>query len=87
MNCFKTRHKIWIKVIATVVVCLFTVNTISWAYPDPAPRVLFKNDTLQVQSMFNPILKKVGWQYASQVKTEILRPNLFEQSAVHAGDF
>ena len=29
----RNRHRIWIRIVATVVVCLFTISTITWAYP------------------------------------------------------
>jgi len=42
----RNRHSIWIKTIATVVVCLFLVNTIVWAYPD----LIESRSTLAVSS-------------------------------------
>ncbi|MGB3111781.1 MAG: hypothetical protein WBB84_02205, partial [Candidatus Omnitrophota bacterium] len=58
MSNMKNRYKTWIKTIAMVVVCLFTVNTILWAYP--GGRLSSHNSTLQVQSLFKPIMDITG---------------------------
>ena len=34
MKAYHGKHKVWVKTIALVVVCLFLVNDIVWAYPD-----------------------------------------------------
>ena len=49
------RHMVAVRVIALAVVCLFTVNNISWALPSEAGKR--ETTTLQVQSIFNPILE------------------------------
>ena len=48
MNRYKNRHRVWIKIIATIVVCLFFVNTISWAITDE--HINTKGTNLQVQT-------------------------------------
>ncbi len=68
METIKTRHKYWIKIIAMVVVCLFTVNTIAWAYPDS--KISLNGDELQVQSIFNPILSEIGNEHETQLRME-----------------
>lgn len=47
MNQYYNKYRIWIKVIAISVACLFLFNTVTWAYPDRMK--------LAVQSIFNPL--------------------------------
>ena len=68
MNTVSIRHRKWIKTIALIVTVLFTLNNISWARPldneiDP--------DTLQVQSMFNPITDIKEKNLQAQLKVEL----------------
>ena len=51
-----------------VVACLFYVNTISWAITDRA--VPAAKDTLQVQSLFKPMLEAAGAEYETQLRIE-----------------
>ncbi|MGB3082663.1 MAG: hypothetical protein WBB86_06730, partial [Candidatus Omnitrophota bacterium] len=69
MSRYIKRHRMWTKAIAMVVVCLFTLNTVSWAYPGGS--VPASNDTLQVQFMFNSMIRDKGEYYQRQLKAEI----------------
>lgn len=45
------EHMVLVRIIALLVVCLFTANTVAWAYP-PGEAVYPRADTLQVMSYF-----------------------------------
>jgi len=69
MEKLKNRHSLLIRTIALVVVCLFTANTVSMSYPGS---IEVKNtETLQVPSIFKPILDIAGWENDLQVKVEL----------------
>ena len=57
-NC-RNRHRIWIKTIAMVVVCLFTINTICWAYPADSAAMAPGGDNLSRWSLVQD-LEKAG---------------------------
>lgn len=57
MTNFRNRHRILIRTIAMAVVCLFTINTTSWAYP--GNNKIFMTSTLSVQSMFKLMVSLV----------------------------
>ena len=50
MDRYRHKYRTWIRAIAMAVVCLFTINTLVWAYPDMATRSSGTN--LQVPSFF-----------------------------------
>ena len=64
------RHRVWFKIVATVVVCLFTFNTISWALPKRSFTLSPQN--LQAQSIISPIISVAGWENALQAKLEFM---------------
>ena len=63
------RHRIWFKLVATVVVCLFTVNSIAWAIPERTISAVSQN--LQVQSIFKPILDVGEWEPGGAHETQL----------------
>ncbi|MCK4852292.1 MAG: hypothetical protein KAS86_04175, partial [Candidatus Omnitrophica bacterium] len=69
MNIAHLGHRrIWLKILSTVMVCLFFMNTIAGALPQrifPVSRTV-----LQVQSMFKPILDVTGKEYETQLRIE-----------------
>ncbi|MGB2879885.1 MAG: hypothetical protein WBD24_06865 [Candidatus Omnitrophota bacterium] len=69
MNSYKNRHRIWLKTIAMVVVCLFTLNTISWAYP--GKRISYSRHTLAPRSIFKPLTDE-GIVDTAEIKYEII---------------
>ncbi|MFC1548485.1 protein kinase [Candidatus Omnitrophota bacterium] len=69
MSSYTKKPKAWIKIIAMAVVCAFTINNIAWAYPDFGRKP--SDHTLQVPSMFKPILDVAGWKYDTQVRVEL----------------
>jgi len=82
MEMIRNRHRMGLKIIAMVVVCLFSINTVAWTAPVNTPEI--RKDTLAVQSGVNPFisglknegifepLKKEGIPVTFQMKTEIL---------------
>lgn len=64
------RHRTTLRIIATLVVCLFTSSTLTWAYPLEDIRRPAAGDDLQVQSMFKPLLEAAGSAYEAQIKLE-----------------
>ncbi|MDP3732380.1 MAG: phosphoribosyltransferase family protein, partial [Candidatus Omnitrophota bacterium] len=68
MTRYKSRHSIWLKIISTVVLCLFSVNTVLWAYPDSKSA---DSNTLRPQSIFQP-LRDSGIQDSAELAFEIL---------------
>jgi SAM-dependent methyltransferase/tRNA(Arg) A34 adenosine deaminase TadA/GNAT superfamily N-acetyltransferase len=72
MNSLNRTHRTLIKIIAIAVVCLFTINNIAWAYPDMGRELhINTRHTLQIQSMFKPILDVTGRQFDTQVRLEL----------------
>ena len=62
------RHRTAFKAIAIIVVCLFVHNNICWAYPaDRTPQ----QETLQVQSMFNPLTDIKDKNIQAQMDVEL----------------
>ena len=66
----KSKKRPYFKVIALLVVCLFFINNLAWAYPD------FKlqpnnTHTLQAQSTFTPVLDLVDDEYRGQAEKEM----------------
>ena len=47
MSIYKNRYRTWLKITAMVVVCLFTLNSLTWANPD------LGRATLQAELFFN----------------------------------
>jgi hypothetical protein len=64
------KYACLIKVVAIVVVFFFSVNTLALSYPDQ--RIHRPEFNLQVQSVFNPILKEVGWRHQLQIRLEFM---------------
>ena len=64
------RHRTTLRIIATLVVCLFTSSTLTWAYPLEDIRRPAAGDDLQVQSMFKPLLEAAGSVHEAQIKLE-----------------
>ncbi|MGB2651530.1 MAG: methyltransferase domain-containing protein [Candidatus Omnitrophota bacterium] len=72
MNSLNRKHRTLIKIIAIAIVCLFTINNIAWAYPDMGRELRINaHHTLQIQSMFKPILDVTGRQFDTQVRLEL----------------
>lgn len=63
------KHRIWSKTIAMAVVCLFSVNTLCWAYPDSQPAS--NKNVLATQSVFKPLIN-AGIQDSAELVFEIL---------------
>ena len=62
MKELKKRHSICIKIVATVLVCLLSVNATSLqAYADYCASL--RRNTLAIQSIFGPIIDAVGMRY------------------------
>ena len=68
------RYKIWVKIIAIVIVCLFLVNDIIWA--DPKSFVSARSDTLAVESRFKPFSEKHGLNFQNTVKVALIATKL-----------
>jgi hypothetical protein len=68
MTKYRNRHSIQLKIIAMTVLCLFSVNTILWAYPDSRATA---NTTLSTQSIFQP-LRNAGIEHIAKIEFEIL---------------
>lgn len=64
-------YRTGLKVTATLVVCLFFSNSVVWAYPDTATTLPAAKSDLQVQSIFRPLVEKVGRQNETQVRLEL----------------
>ncbi|MDD5634708.1 MAG: hypothetical protein PHW46_05490, partial [Candidatus Omnitrophica bacterium] len=69
MNNYKNRHRILIKTIAMAVVCLFTINTVSWAHPDFTKTA--SSATLAPQSIFKP-LKDEGIESSAELEFQLI---------------
>ncbi|UCH72346.1 MAG: hypothetical protein JSW62_02015 [Thermoplasmatales archaeon] len=69
MNNYKNRHRIWIKITAMVVVCLFAIN--SFLLTDPASGMRINRNTLAVQSRFAALINE-GIMPTFQRRFEIL---------------
>ncbi|MFQ5953019.1 MAG: hypothetical protein ACE5JK_06415, partial [Candidatus Omnitrophota bacterium] len=65
----KNRHRTWLKIIAMVVVCLFTINTVSWAYP--GGKLSAPKTTLQVPSIFSPLAHE-GIEVSAEFQFELI---------------
>jgi hypothetical protein len=57
------------KIIAVAIVCLFSMNTVTWTLPQG--EVLPSRYTLQAQSIFKPILDEAGREHATQIRIEM----------------
>jgi len=56
------------KIIAVAIVCLFSMNTVTWTLPQG--EVLSSRYTLQVQSIFKPIIDAAGQEHETQLRVE-----------------
>src|SRR3989338_6477736 len=65
----KSRYAILTKIIAMALVCLLSIETVAWAYPQEYTSSIPK-DTLQVQSIFKTILPSVGHNDKLQIQLE-----------------
>ena len=69
MNNYKNGYRVWLKIVATVVVCLFTVNATSWSYPEY--KISPAKNTLSAQSMFKTLID-AGIKDSQEIKFEII---------------
>ena len=69
MSSFYTGHRKLVRAVASLVVCLFFITNITWAYPDF--KISPQNNTIQVQSIFSPIISSAGEELRGQVDFEI----------------
>ncbi|MFH1847109.1 MAG: hypothetical protein ABH869_06100, partial [Candidatus Omnitrophota bacterium] len=68
MNMHYTR-KMWLRLISIIVVCLFSISNVAWAFPQKSIRIIHTG-TLQVQSIFDPITDIAGREYEIQIRIE-----------------
>jgi len=66
---YRTKHTAVVRMIALAVLCLFTVNTVSWALPSGGRSR--ETATLQVQSIFKPILETTETVRRNQAAYEL----------------
>ncbi|HPM42781.1 MAG TPA: class I SAM-dependent methyltransferase, partial [Candidatus Omnitrophota bacterium] len=69
MYTIKIKFPATIRTLSFVVVCLFAINTLVWAYPPGSAYA--KNDNLAVQSIFKPIADE-GVEVSAKMEFEIL---------------
>ncbi|MFC1570364.1 Fic family protein [Candidatus Omnitrophota bacterium] len=68
MKIMMSKNRIWVKIVATIVVCLFSVNTLAEAAPGRI--VSTSSNTLQPQLKSKPMVDIAETQYKVQVRYE-----------------